>query len=264
MSRQEPLVTPQDLAATYDGGSYEDAWTAVQEYREVTRYASKHDAGSSATASALDLSRNRIRTWIDSDGMPDAARAIDVALDYGWLECSFGDPVFAGLNALVANVFSGGSIAEEYYRPSFALNHRGEDSHVFDALELAGVEYEVIDDRANRGDEVCPVEDGTILGRTLSVLGAPVGPKSEQPLELPAYLDEAPEHVRETFVYAYLENRAIEHDEKRTLTIRENRNRTYLSALSDLINDVAGGGVRLKKHDIVISADASRALGTVR
>ncbi|WP_306060198.1 hypothetical protein [Natronococcus wangiae] len=258
------LVNEQVLAHTYDGGSYPDAWEAVEQYRRATRYASKHNTKSGATASALDLPRSRLRTWIDEDGAPDAMRAIETARDHGWLNCEYDDSEFAGLNALVANVLSGGSITERHYRPMFTINHRGEDSHIFDALELANVPYEVVDDRDGRADEARPSDGGTVLGRVLAVLGAPVGPKADQRLELPAYLEGAPEDVRETFVYSYLENRAIPHEGKDTLTIREERNREYLKDLTQLINDVTGGGVQLGDRDIVISSSIARELGTIR
>jgi len=38
----------------------------------------------------------------------------------------------------------------------------------------------------------------------------------------------------------------------------------YLEGLAELIDDVAGGGVRFSERDIVVSADAARSLGTVR
>ncbi|AEH35948.1 hypothetical protein [Halopiger xanaduensis] len=258
------LVSEQALARTYDGGAYPEAYEVVEQYRRAIEYARKHDVGSSATASALDLPRSRLRTWIDDSGAPDVVRGIETARDYGWLNCSYDDPEFAGLNVLVANVFSGGSIAEQYYRPSFSLNRRSEDSHVIDALELTSVDYQVVADRDSRADEIRPTDDGTVLGRVLATLGAPIGPKADQHLELPNYLEAAPADVRETFVYAYLENRAIEHDEKETLHIQEERNRDYLSALADLIDDVADGGVALRDRHIVISADAARRLGTAR
>ncbi|PCR88678.1 hypothetical protein [Natrinema ejinorense] len=264
MSDVEPLVSERALARTYNHPSYSDPADAVDDYRRVLAYASRHPSqGSSAIASALDLPRGRIRPWLDG-GAPDAVNAIDTAREHGWLQAEFDDPEFTGLNTLVANVFSGGSIADEYYRPSFVLNHRGEDSHVIDALELARVDYEVIDDRDGRGDEARPTEDSTVLGRVLAVLGAPVGAKSNQRLSLPSYLEEAPDDVREQFAYAYLENRAIEHEGKATLTVREDRNRTYLEDLAALIDDVAGGGVEFRERDIVVSADAARQLGTVR
>lgn len=264
MNGPEPLVTERELAATYDGGAYADAWEAVEQYRRATRYASKHGTKSGATASALDLPRSRLRTWIDDSGAPDVVRGLERARRNGWLDLEYDDPTFTGLNALVANVFSGGSITRRHYRPSFALNHRGEDSHVLDALELVGVDYRIEGRGDDRADEAVPTDDGTVLGRVLAVLGAPVGPKAEQRLSLPAYLDDAPESVREMFVYAYLENRAVEHEGKDTLHIREKRNRDYLAALASLIDDVAGGGVELRERDIIITAEASRTLGTVR
>ncbi|ELZ05727.1 hypothetical protein [Natrialba aegyptia] len=257
------FVTARDLARTYDGGSYRDAWEVVEQYREATKYANTHDAGSSAAASALDLPRSRLRTWIDDGGKPDVVHGIDTARKHGWLECTTDDDVFTALNALVANVFAGGAIAEQYYRPSFALNHLGEDSHVIDALELAGVDCQIVDDRDGRADEVRPTEDGTVLGRVLAVLGAPVGPKADQDISLPTYLVTGPD-VRETFVYAYLENRAVKHDGKDTLTVREKRNDDYLAGLAAVINDVAGGGVERGEGSITISAEAARSLGTVR
>ncbi len=264
MSGGDPIIDEQTLARTYNTPSYADPFDAVEDYRRIMAYHSRHpDMGSSALASRFDLPRGRIRAWLDGSA-PDAVRAIDTAREYGWLTATFGDREFTALNTLVANVFSGGSIAEQHYQPSFALNHRGEESHVIDALELAGVEYQVVADRDGRADEARPMEDGTVLGRVLAVLGAPVGPKADTRLSLPDYLEGAPDDVRETFVYSYLENRAIEHEGKATLTIQEQRNREYLAELADLIDDVAGGGVRLGERDIVVSADAARALGTVR
>ncbi|EMA36423.1 hypothetical protein C445_03293, partial [Halobiforma lacisalsi AJ5] len=227
-------------------------------------YAFRNDVKSGATASALDLPRGRLRTWIDDGGSPDVVRGLETAREYGWLEGTYDESEFTGLNTLVANVFSGGSIADQHYQPAFALNHLGEESHVIDALEVAGVDYEIVDERDGRGDEVRPTTDGSVLGRGLAVLGAPVGPKVDQRLELPTYLENAPADTRETFVYSYLENRAVERDGKATLTIREDRNRSYLEELTDLIESVADAPVRLGDRDIVISAEASRNLGTVR
>ncbi|ELY64711.1 hypothetical protein [Natrinema versiforme] len=262
MPAADAPISERALARTYDPPSYSDPFEAVEDYREVMAYASKHPSkGSSAIASALELPRGRIRPWLD-DSKPDVVRGIETARDYGWLETGFDDPAFTALNTLVANVFSGGSIEQTHYQPSFALNHRGEDSHVLDALELAGVDYQVVADRDGRADEVRPSDDASVLGRVLSVLGAPVGPKTDQHLSLPTYLEHAPASVREQFVYSYLENRAIEHDGKATLTVREDRNRDYLEELVALIDHVAGGRVALRERNIVVSADAARSLGT--
>ncbi|WP_252698283.1 hypothetical protein [Natronosalvus vescus] len=259
------FVTDRELARTFDGGSYPNAWEAVQQYREATRYSSRHDVGSGATASALELPRSRLRTWIDDGGKPDVVRCIDRARANGWLDLTYDDPVFNGLNALVADVFSGGSIAKETYSPSFTINHRGEDSHVFDALDLVGVEYKIIrETEQGRATEARPSAHGTVLGRVLVTLGAPLGPKAEQRLELPGYLDGAPDDVKRLFVVCYLENRAREFETKATLQVHENRNRSYHEQMASLIADVTGERVTAEDRGFTISAAAARELGTVR
>lgn len=260
----QSLVSERALARTYDGGAYTDPWDAVEDYRRVLEYTSRHpDEGSTAVSSALELPRGRIRPWMDGSA-PDSVRGIETAREYGWIDATYGDPEFTALNSLVANVFSGGSIAERNYSPSFTLNHRGEVSHVVDALELAGVDYRIVDDREDRADEARPTTDGTVLGRVLAVLGAPVGPKGQQRLSLPAYLDDAPHETKEMFVYCYLENRAVEYEEKATLRVAEDRNKSYLLELAALIHEVSDGRVAVDDHGITISAEAARNLGTVR
>ncbi|MFC7232182.1 hypothetical protein ACFQMM_13760 [Saliphagus sp. GCM10025308] len=255
------FVTDEELARTFDGGAYEDAFEAVEQYRKATRYASKHNVKSGATASALDLPRGRLRTWIDDGGAPDAVNAIETARSKGWLNLEYDDRRFDALNALVANVFSGGSIEKKYYQPSFALNRRGQDSHVIDALELTGVDYRIVDNRSGRADEVRPTEHGTVLGRVLVTLGAPTGSKTEGELELPAYLDGAPDDIRRLFVACYLENRAHAHGS--ILKFREERSSAYLQDLAALIEDVAGGPVTVSEKNINISKAATETLGNV-
>lgn len=170
------------FARTYEHQSYADMWEIVEQYTEVVRYANDHpNEGSTAISSLLEFPRGRIRSWTDGGGAPDAVRGLRAADKRGWLGADYADPEFAGLNALVTNVFSGGTILARNYVPRFALNARGRDSNVFDALELANVEWRIVDDRDGHGDEVLPSEDGPILGRTLSVLGTPVGQKAQQP-----------------------------------------------------------------------------------
>jgi len=263
MPDSEPILDEKALARTYDGGAYADPWETVEEYHDVMRYASKHpNKGSQAVSTATETPRSRIRTWIDDGGAPDVVRGLETARDYGWLEATYGDAEFQGLNRLVANVFSGGSIAEQYYQPSFALADGDDDPAVFDALELAGVVYTVVGDRDGRADEARPTEDGSVLGRVLSALGAPVGPKAEQRLSLPDYLADAPDEIREQFVRAYLANRAQPNNN--ILQLREQRNRDYLESLARLMEDVAGGPVTISEKNVILSKAATETLGSVR
>ncbi|OAQ54800.1 hypothetical protein HTG_04330 [Natrinema mahii] len=267
MGRNGSVISAHDFAQTYDGGAYADSWDTVEEYRKIMRYASKHpQKGSQAVATATDTPRSRIRTWIDEGGTPDVIRGLETAQEYGWLEAEYSDPEFKGLNALVANVFSGGSIAQQDYRPSFALNHRGKDSNVVDALKLTGIDYQFVHiDDHDRADEVRPTENAPVLGRILATLGAPVGQKAKQDLSLPTYLDNAPEDVREKFVYCYLENRASKRDSRNTIRFREQRSESYLRSLTALIESVANGPVTISEKNIHISLEATENLnlGTV-
>ncbi|AFZ73673.1 hypothetical protein [Natronobacterium gregoryi] len=261
MPSDRGLASERALARTYHSRSYTDAYEAVEDYRRVTQYASDHPRkGSGAVSTALELPRSRIRPWLD-DSKPNPVRAIETARNYGWLECTYDSPAFDPLNTLVASVFSGGSITADHYQPSFPLDDQ--DNRVVDALELTDVEYEIIEDRDGRADEVRPTDDGTVLGRVLTVLGAPTGPKAAQPLSLPSYLEDAPADVRKQFVDVYLEHRAVEYRGKDTLCIQEQRNREYLAGLAALLDDVADGGVALRERHIIITAAASRRLDAV-
>ncbi|WP_137289044.1 hypothetical protein [Natronorubrum halophilum] len=264
MELDEPLIDERDLARTYDGGAYSDPWAAVLDYQAVVRYASQHpNKGSSAISSALEIPRGRVRGWTDDNRKPDAVRGIETAREHDWLDATYLDPKFTALNTLVANVFSGGSIATETFVPSFALNHHDHRSHVIDALEGTGVEYDFFHENDDsRATEVRPTSGGTVLGRTLAVLGAPVGPKAQlEDFSLPWYLDGAPPEVREMFVLAYLANRAIHQWTKDTVQIQEARSKSYRDELAALIEDVAEEPVTSGDRMVTISAAAARSLG---
>ncbi|WP_276255598.1 hypothetical protein [Halomontanus rarus] len=259
-----PIIDERDLARTYNTPAYEDPYAAVMDYEAVMRYASEHpNKGSSAISSALDIPRGRIRPWLESGSKPDAANAIDVARDLGWLDVEYLDQEFVALNTLVANVFSGGSIARETLVPSFALNHRQHRSHVIDALDMAGLEFNFYhEDVDSRATEVRPTVHATILGRTLAVLGAPIGPKADLgDLTLPWYLEDAPFETREMFVLAYLANRGTHHRTKDTITVQEDRTESYRRELAALIEDLVKEPVTVGDRMLTVSAAAARSLG---
>ncbi|TYL38164.1 hypothetical protein CV102_13240 [Natronococcus pandeyae] len=82
MTTSDSAIRAEALARTDDGGPYADPWDAVQDYRAATRYATKHpNKGSYALSQALDLPRGRLRGWIDDGSAPDAARAVETALE---------------------------------------------------------------------------------------------------------------------------------------------------------------------------------------
>lgn len=254
------LVGLEDFVATYDGGQYVDAMEAIEDYGRVMRHHQVNpDMGSSALAGRLEIPRGRIRPWLEG-GAPDPVRGLETARDHGWVGVSFSDACFGPLNVLVAGVFSGGSIAEQYYQPRWAVDDRGRESGIRDALTELGVGYRVDADRDGRADEIVPASDAVVLGRVLSVLGAPVGPKAEQRLSLPDYLDRAPNSIRDQFVDVYLANRAIEpHND--VVRFREERSDAYLSELAGLIEDVADAPVTITEKNVTLSVPATEAVG---
>ncbi|WP_137289908.1 hypothetical protein [Natronorubrum halophilum] len=264
MEWDAPLIAERDLARTYDGGAYSDPWTAVFDYQAVLRYASQHpNKGSHAIATALEIPRSRIRPWLDSGSKPDPVRGIETARNYGWLDAAYLDPEFQALNTLVANVFSEGSIGSSRFQTSFALNHRDHRSHVIDALEGSGLEYEFHhEDDNGRATEVRPTDDSSVLGRTLAVLGAPIGSKAAREDVTPPWsLEDTSFETRELFVLSYLANRAIHHRDKETVHIQENRPKANRDELAGLIEDVAKESVTSGDRAVIISAVAARLLG---
>ncbi|WP_265109621.1 hypothetical protein [Halosolutus halophilus] len=263
MADGDALLTDQDLARTYDGGVYDDAWMAVREYRDVIRYQTENpDKGYTAIANALDLPKGRVRSWTDGK-TPNVVAGIETARDRGWIDVGYEDDAFLALNALVAGIFSGGSIIRTNWIPKWTLNEQGYHSYIVDALELADVGYTTHEEAdENSGPTIRPADDGAILGRVLCVLGAPIGKKSElDDITLPWYLDDAPTDVREMFVHSYIANRGYGDRESARIQIIEDRSQSYRKSLAALLEDVAGAPVTLGDRSITISADAARALG---
>ena len=258
----EPLVTPHDLARTYHSQAYEDPWDTVIDYRRVLQYTAEHpNEGSSAVGSALDLPRSRIRPWMENDARPDALRGIETAEGNGWLPLTADDDLFSAFNVLVAWIFSGGSINRNYV-PSFAVDRPGTRHQLTEALETLAISYEMVrESDAERATEVRPTRDASVLGRVLTVLGAPQGPKNETAdISLPTYLESAPPGIREAFVDVYLLNRGQTYAEKDMLSVRESRSQAFLEQLAALFREVSGGDVSVSDKNVHISADAARNL----
>ncbi|WP_435346043.1 hypothetical protein [Haloarchaeobius sp. HRN-SO-5] len=261
------LVTERDLANTFATQRGLTPWERVQQYREVKSYASRHpDKGSSAVASALELPRGRIRSWVDSDGKPDPVRAIDRARKHGWLDIAPGTDTASGLIKLVAWIYSGGSIADTNYTPSFAIRRTdtGPDTIDLTVIETAFDEFgatpTVIQREEGRAVEVRVEGNPTLVGRVLAAAGAPVGEKADQDdLTLPGWLDDVYRFHQREFARIYLLNRATERDHSASYRygIREVRSKTYLDDLTQFLTQLAGDdGISRYGRNIILSEHA--------
>ncbi|WP_135823071.1 hypothetical protein [Halostella litorea] len=261
------LVSPEEFCRTYRPGTKDDtdAWDLVRQYRKAMtaslelRGGDGERAGSQAVSSHLDLPRSRVRTWVDNDGKPDAKRGLDRARKFGWIDVEITSTTFEGLNTFVAQTFAGGGIESKDHDPGFALPNDEIERRLKAAAEKAGFDYR-IERRRGRADELRASPGGTILGRVLIVLGAPVGRKTQADIALPNYLDDAPQDIRLEFAKTYVLNRAAEHDGKDTLTIIEDRPQSYRDELAAFLEQTIGERVTSGKQNVTLSADAARAI----
>lgn len=267
------LVSPKDLARTYHSRAYGDTWELVEDYWRVMDYAARHpNLGSQALASRLDLSRSRIRPWVRKPddnrrpARPDAVRGIQTAEGHGWIPAQYDAEAFPALNRAVAWVLSGGSIDEERYVPLFTVGGEATLNDLETLLDRLGVSCTTsreteVEPESRRAAEYRSANDASVLGRVLSLLGAPVGSKNaDASIEVPAYLESAPDPIRREFVEVYLRNRGVWQAESRILKFREERSPSYLRVLARLIEDVSGAPVSVSEHNVTLSVAATRAV----
>ncbi len=262
-----PLLSREALARTYSPPIERDGWEQVQLYRQSQRY--PDDWGGARVASAINqddeqpfenIARSNIRAWVEYNGKPDAARAVDIVEDLGWLADEW-TPRTRALAQLVAGVFACGSIRREGLVPSWATQSKSSDIEV--ALSQVGVGYRwVTRDEPNQADEIRPAKHASILGRALYAAGAPSGDKTaDTVIGLPDWLDDAPPSVCASFAEMLVAERGAKRAGRATLAIQANRSRQYFEDVRELLEDVTGERVTASDAGVTISADAVRALG---
>ena len=140
------------------------------------------------------------------------------------------------------------------------------DSTVRNNLEAGpdavGTEWKVVTREGTKPDEILPAEKGRALGRVLHVLGCPIGDKNaDSTKSLPGFIHEAPVNVRAAWVTNFLRERGTHHPNKATQTIQIVHGGLYLRSLAALIEDVTNANATIRTNQIIVSADAVRALG---
>jgi len=207
-----------------------------------------------------NLSRSNVRAWVEGDGKPDAARAIEIAQKLGWFADEW-TPTTRALAQLVAGVFACGSIDQDGWVPGWAVEEIRADIESW--LEQVGVGYKWVA-RKNRkqADEIRPSKYASVLGRALVAAGAPTGHKTPETVRgLPDWLDDAPPSVRASFAELLVRERATVYADKTTRRIVGSRTTQYFKDVRDLLEDVTGQPVTASDAGVTISADAVRALG---
>ncbi len=188
------VSAPTDAAAvrdafinTYQPPGEADAATLVRQYETVRAHMAEHPTQqSAAVATALDLSRGRIRSWVDDDGRPDAMRGLETLTEHGWLHHEWTDRSLAALTGLCAWVVAGGTIVTTDWQAAFSVadGTAGDLTRLGEALGLDWRQRHTDDERS--GTEWLPRRHGSVLARLLAVLGAPV--EQAGPPALPPWL----------------------------------------------------------------------------
>jgi len=230
------------LAETYNTPGVQSPLEAIDAYEEYQREWANSELGSYAISTRMELPRGRIRTWKEG-GKPDVVRGIETAREHGWLEADVDGEIFAALNRLVAGVFSGGSISDQTFMPSFSAPDDRVDAQLRADLETLGSGCRIAHSNSGNVEELVPKTDASVLGRVLVALGAPKGPKVENARRLPSYLYQHAESTQHEFARVYVANRAVYRADRDIMQIQEKRSDRYLDALAELLQSTTGAEV---------------------
>lgn len=275
------IISSYDLAATYPQHGDLGPWARVQEYRRVQDYCGDHpEKGSHAVASALELPRSRIRSWVDGDAKPEPVKAIDQARELDWLNVDVDTDNGHAWTRLVAWIYAGGSISKTDFRPTFYARKDQRDGGlakpevdvIGQALQDVGVEYEFRDRGdvydggrqpiGERATEIVPTTRRSLLGRCLAAAGAPIGEKNRShPEQLPEWLDESSPETQRVFARIYLLTRAAIRDRQPRFVIREERPDSYHEDLVDLFQRLAPDGVVTRSgHNVHVRSEVAEEI----
>jgi len=93
-------------------------------------------------------------------------------------------------------------------------------------------------------------------------LGVPKGnEKRRSNVQLPPYLEQAPEGIRRSWLVEYLKNRRREQHGESWISFGEDRPTAYQHQFVELVERVTGASASAFRTDIYVSADAVRELG---
>lgn len=256
------FVSERELAETYENG-----WETVTQYRTATQLREDNPQMTRAEiARRVDRPPSAVRGWLAEDKVPTVVSAVRTARERGWLGVEPDSERFRALNQLVAWIFSGGGIATDTFAPHFSVD---------DSLMLAvlaqhfrwlqlGYRCRHLDD-PDRHLEVVPTDGGVILGRILSVLGAPRGVKAQADnLSLPSYLSAVDPDLQRDFIRIHLLN-CTNNPEQVGAYIHSTQSEQQARQLRDLVVSTTLGSATANSHSQVwVSAAAVRDLAGLK
>lgn len=255
-------ATKKAVVRTYNSLSYADPLDAVQDYERVQAAAVKHpNKGSAALRSIVNLPRFRIRSWVDSDGVPDCYRGLQTTLAHHWIIDNWGSPIAKAMNSLAAWVLSSGSINDNWELVFVTTDHRREiDSLQSYADTIGSPLSRTRDNHTERPMERQPTEDGAVLGRVLHTwTGEGIQKRNHSPVSHLSQL--RPHHFAKQFCQIYIQQRGSDaHHSPNFLQISATRyaqfRRDLKSCLQRVVSDpdlVTGEEWPIRVHEPTVS-----------
>ncbi|MFB6189743.1 MAG: helix-turn-helix domain-containing protein [Halapricum sp.] len=258
-----PFVSEQALAETYD---LDTGWETVTQYREAIRLRRENPGMARAEiARRVGRSASAVRGWLAEGKTPRVVSGLKTANERGWIDIDAESEQFRALNQLVAWLFSGGGLRMDAYVPLFSVDNSLMLAILSQLLRWARIDYRCREpDEPDGHLEVVPTEGGAVLGRVLSVLGAPQGVKADiDDLTLPAYLSTVGCDYRRDFARIYLLNRSHDFETANTdgTVMCPTPSEPYCREVCDLFDTVTSGTATLgSQHRVWVSAAAVRDL----
>lgn len=264
ITRNEPrtLVPAQPFVRTYSNRAYEDPWSAVEDYQQVQKIADEHENPSpTSIGNFLGIPRGRVEPWLGKS-KPDCVRGLETANSHGWINVTTDGAVFRGLNILVAWISSSGSINKSTYTPYFVANGEQDTSILAEAGVFANLSFTQTQGSENGNTvKLRATEDGSVLGRVLSVLQAPTGGETTTSItRVPDYLAQIEEPLAQEFIQTYLHNRGAYREDNAFIRFRRHRSDEYLRSMARLLRRLTQEQVTVTDNSIRISPKGSRKI----
>lgn len=224
--------TERAFASTYRRDKTPGGYRYLQLYEQVKE---RNETGYELAKQIDDLQRSSIQSW-SQGSQPYVKRGIEAARELGWVSPPVESNTALALTSLVAWAFARGSIRADTYYPVFAIRSRDQRVYFEEIADELDLSYDIIrEGNPNLPAEVRPADNGVVLGRLLSILGAPLGKKSDVIHLPPAYLHYSASHTSR-FIETWCKHHATG-DTKLSITIPPRLGEQFANGLETLLTE---------------------------
>ena len=250
------LVSPHAFVRTYALNESTDHVSILQEAEQLAATPAKETFTRSGAEPAVTH-----QATPSNGGTVRLASDLNLARRYGWIDVNPSSAAFRGLNVLVASTICGGQIDGESYEPTFPVNGATDLERLAMAFSDVGLQYEIERvGRSGRTSGVSPREHGSVLGRVLVTLDAPLGDSTAAPSSVPSYLDTVPAIHRLAFARTVVEYLGESTSDGVRLDLQVSLSSSLPEELARLLEEFTSAPVEAQRDGIVIAGDPTLSL----